>query len=265
MTWEQAVSWLKEQPDRQVLVRACFFDDPLLDAAKRYYVSSEWIAVRGLLPNVPGKVLDLGAGRGISSYALAADGWSTTAIEPDPSNIVGAGAIRKLAEQGGLIITVLEEKGERLPFQDAAFDVVHARQVLHHAHDLERLCREVFRVLRPGGLLVATRDHVIDHQDDLAVFLAAHPLHHLYGGENAYPLERYLSALRQAGFRLRHIYSPWESDINLFPQYFEDARIYVAHRLRWPIPRLVPSALVRFWSRHQSKPGRLYTFVGVHP
>ena len=35
MTWEQAVLWLRQQPDSADLVRACFYDDPLSAAADR--------------------------------------------------------------------------------------------------------------------------------------------------------------------------------------------------------------------------------------
>ena len=62
-------------------MRACFFDDPLAAAAERYYRSSEWAAVRALLPPRPGLALDLGSGRGISAYALARDGWRVVALE----------------------------------------------------------------------------------------------------------------------------------------------------------------------------------------
>ena len=44
-TWEGAVLWLRSQPDQADLVRACFYDDPLLDAARRYHRSIEWAAV----------------------------------------------------------------------------------------------------------------------------------------------------------------------------------------------------------------------------
>ncbi|SPF35423.1 Methyltransferase type 11 [Syntrophobacter sp. SbD1] len=265
MTWEQAVDWLREQPDQTPLVRACFFDDPLLEAARRYHAGSEWSAVRELLPRLPGIALDVGAGRGIASYALASDGWTTTALEPDPSLLVGAEAIRTMAAEGELPITVVTDFGERMPFRDESFDVVHARQVLHHARDLEHLCREFRRVLKPGGTFIATREHVVDKESDLAGFLDAHPLHHLYGGENAFPLSRYLSALTRAGLEITTILSPWETDINLYPATLDDIRLSLARHLRFPFPRLIPTWYVHWASRRQTSPGRLYTFAGRRP
>lgn len=63
-TWEQAVQWLREQPDRLDLVEAAYYDDPLLLAAKRYYASEEWSAVRTLLPVQGGEHWMLGRGAG---------------------------------------------------------------------------------------------------------------------------------------------------------------------------------------------------------
>ena len=265
MTWEQAVDWLRKQPDQALLVRACFFDDPLLDAARRYHAGPEWSAVRKLLPLSAGTALDVGAGRGIASYALAADGWTVTALEPDLSLLVGAGAIRTLAAESGLSITVIPDFGERMPFPNASFELVHARQLLHHARDLDFLCRECCRVLKPGGTFIATREHVVDNESDLARFLGAHPLHHLYGGENAFPLSRYLRAISDAGIEITTILSPWESDINLFPATLDDIRSSLAHRLGFPFPRLIPTRLVHWASRRLKAPGRLYTFAGRRP
>jgi len=263
MTWEQAVAWLREQPDQQDLVKACFYDDPLVAAAKRFRDCPEWRAVRKLLPAVPGNALDVGAGRGISSYALAADSWQTVALEPDPSDLVGAGAIRQISRETGLDIDVVEEWGERLPFEDAIFDVVHARQVLHHARDLGSLCAEIGRVLKPGGLLVATREHVIDREGDLQAFLDVHPLHRLYGGENAYTMDSYLGALQNAGLVIRDIFNPWASDINLFPATPRDIKNAIAARYHFPFPGLIPDFVLRVMGNHVGNPGRLYSFVGV--
>ena len=169
VSWDAAVEWMRNQPECAELVKACFYDDPLRNAAERYYASTEWQAVRALTSAKRGRALDLGAGRGISSYALARDGWQVCALEPDPSNVVGAGAIRALARDAKLDIQVEQNWGESLPYTDETFDLVYGRQVLHHASDLRQLCREAARVLKPGGIFIATREHVISRHADLPI------------------------------------------------------------------------------------------------
>src|SRR5579871_6661341 len=105
-TWEQAVADLLADPERSALARDCYFDGTPAEAGARYWSSEEWRAARELLPRSPGKALDVGAGRGIASYALAREGWRVCALEPDASALVGAGAIRALVEATGQPITV---------------------------------------------------------------------------------------------------------------------------------------------------------------
>lgn len=262
-TWEQAVLWLREQPDKEDLVRACFFDDPLAGAAERYYASGEWEAVRRLIGPAAGRALDVGAGMGISSYALARDGWTVTALEPDPSPVVGAGAIARLADDAGLPIEVVTTWGESMPFPGSTFDLVYGRQVLHHARDLPALCAEMARVLKPGGIFLATREHVIFRDGDLALFLAGHPLHELYGGENAYMLDDYKRAIRTAGIRLTHVMNPWATAVNLHPRSWEDLAGLIHVRFPFiPASLWTPSLLRRLGWLLRS-PGTNYSFLGV--
>lgn len=274
-TWEEAVNWLISQPDQHALVQACYYDRPVLDAAKRFFCSEEWLAIRSLLPTPSGRALDVGAGAGISSYALASDGWAVTALEPDGSNLVGAGAIWQLAEQAALPIHVVQEFGERMPFSDGEFDIIHARQVLHHARDLTQFCRELFRTLKPGGMLITTRDHVISSAKQLPEFLARHPLHRYYGGENAFRLSEYRAALKAAGFSIEKILGPFDSVINYAPWSTQQLQTEIRSRLsRWPGGELLGQLLIAeplirqvFWlmSRIDRRPGRLYTFVARRP
>lgn len=271
-TWEDAVRWLRDQPGRQDIVRDAYYDDPLIDAADRYWQSNEWIAVRSLLGTGPGDALDAGAGRGIASYALAKDGFTVTALEPDPSELVGGGAIRNLAREASLPITVEENLSERLPFDDASFDVIFARAVLHHIADLPAAMREFHRVLRPGGVFVAAREHVISSASDLPAFFDTHPLHHRYGGENAHPLNVYQDAIRQAGLVIDRTIGSLDSPINYGPQ--STAEVHqriVAQLVSVPLARPLAAAILdipgigtlvrRIASRIDRRPGRHASFV----
>ena len=263
-TWEAAVLSLRTDPAAQDLVRACFFDDPLVEAAERFRGSSEWLATLKLLPT-PGAALDIGAGRGIASYALARDGWKVTALEPDHSEIVGAAAIRELSAASDVGIEVVEQWGETLPFQAGSFDLVYCRAVLHHARDLSALCLEASRVLRPGGTFCAVREHVISSRDDLSAFLAAHPLHRMYGGEHAYLLAEYLESISRAGLRIVATPGPFSSDINLFPLTKGELKRAIARRLRLPEFVPIPDLVLRVLDWRSRAPGRHYSFIARKP
>jgi SAM-dependent methyltransferase len=276
-SWEQAVQWLCSRPEQRDLVLACYYDSPLLGAADRYSRSEEWRAILPLLPPRLGRALDVGAGRGIASYALAMHGFSVTALEPDPSSLVGAEAIRGLAAVCGLNIEVTQDLSERLPFADKQFDLVFVRAVLHHTADLAVACGEFFRVLKPGGLLLAVREHVISRPEDLPAFLERHPLHKLYGGENAFTLSQYETAIRLAGFQLDTVLSPFDSAINYAPHTEGGLKAELAARISRGLP-VVQQCVVRllgmprlwtvvrgFLRRVDQRPGRLYSFVARRP
>lgn len=276
VTWEEAVRALIADPARQQLVRDCYYDRPALAAAERYRASEEWAAIAALLPRPAGRVLDLGAGHGITSFALARIGWQVTALEPDPSELVGRGAIRTLAAAEGLRIDVMEGAGESIPLPDAQFDVVFARAVLHHARDLGVLCREVARVLRPGGTFLAVREHVISRRAHLAHFHALHPLHRFYGGEHACLPGEYLVAMRCAGLRVVRVLLPFDSPINYAPWSRSGLRDELVARTRG-MPGAAPlvawllgsewrlNAALWLLSRLDRRPGRLYSFVCQRP
>ena len=279
ITWEEAVLWLREQPDQQDLVKACYYDDPLLDASERFSLSEEWLETCKYLPAKHGSALDLGAGRGISSYALAKSGWQVTALEPDPSNIVGAGAIRLLAEESSLPILVVQKWGEKLPFENSSFDLVYGRQVLHHAADLDSFCKEASRVLKPGGRFIATREHVISHPEDLQNFLDGHPLNSLYGGENAFLLDQYILSIKKSGLKLKDVLGCFDSVINYFPLSYENWVItcldpiknLFGTRVSSLIPKLpivgekIIKVLAHYLSANEQAPGRLYSFICEKP
>jgi SAM-dependent methyltransferase len=275
MTWEDAVRWYRDQPGNEAEVRKNYFDLPVRPAAERYANSEEFAEVLRLLGvGDQRRILEPGAGNGIASFALAKNGWLVTALEPDDSVEVGAGAIREIVEQTGLPINVVQEFGEQLPFEDESFDAIHARQVLHHASDLDAMVREFARVLRRGGLLLSTREHVADNEQQLIAFRDEHPLHRLYGGENAYPLDRYLESFAKAGLRTTETWGPLESILNFSPGTENERRIslrQVANHSYLRLGRLFgwsdrfKQAQLRRHTQRDRTPGRIYSFLVEKP
>jgi SAM-dependent methyltransferase len=274
--WEDAVRWLADQPDYQQVVRDCYYDQPTHLAALRYVQSEEWQAAAVLIGSASGRALDLGAGHGITSVALARLGFQVVAVEPDPSNLVGRGAISRASATLGLGIEVLDGTAESIPAEAAAFDFVLARAVLHHTANLSAACREIFRVLRPGGRFFSLRDHVISRQSDLRPFQDSHPLHRLYGGENAYTEREYRVALRDAGFEFDRVLRSFDSVINFAPRTRSGLGMALASRVRRiPFASAVVSALVgsdalfdgllRLMSLLDGRPGRLVSVLSRRP
>lgn len=274
VSWEAAVHQYRESAAASD-VAACYFDQPIQGAAARFARSEEFDHAQSLLNAAPGRrVVDLGAGLGIASWAWATAGWTVAAIEPDPSAQVGAGSVRELCAPFGSRVEVHVTAAEALDLPVGWADAVYARQMLHHARDLDQVMREVSRVLRPGGLFLACRDHVVDRPGDLEKFLTSHPLHHLYGGEHAYALGRYLGAARDAGLVEVRRWGPEESMMNFFPGNAAELalrRQQVARSTWRPFGAALASrawfqsfAVRRADARHQ-QPGRLYSFLWRRP
>ena len=88
------------------------------------------------------RVLDLGAGRGIYSAALQAEGARVTAVDREPSDV-------RAASERGVSAVVCD--GTNLPVADGAFDGVFCSNVLEHTPRSEPVFDEIERVVAPGG------------------------------------------------------------------------------------------------------------------
>jgi ubiquinone/menaquinone biosynthesis C-methylase UbiE len=277
MTLDEAIRCLREDPSCAGLVEDAYLGRDVRESAVRFARSAEFAEVVRLIgPALSGAaVADIGAGVGIASYALLRAGASTVvAIEPDPSDEVGRGAIERLVAETSTPIEIVAGWGEALPLPDHSVDVVYSRQVLHHATDLGRFVSEVARVARPGGLWLACREHVVDDESQRQAFLRAHPVHRLAGGENAFPLPQYLDALAQHDLELQAVIGPWDSVINAFPMVrsSEELSDYATRRLverLGPIGKGIsqlPGASTLAWRRiRRPQAGRLYSFLCMKP
>jgi len=100
------------------------------------------------------RVLDLGSGAGTDSLVAAqmvgASGH-VTGIDMTPEMLTKARGAA--AEMGAGNIEFVQGEAERLPFQDACFDVVVSNGVIDLIPDKEAVYSELHRVLVPGGRL----------------------------------------------------------------------------------------------------------------
>jgi ubiquinone/menaquinone biosynthesis C-methylase UbiE len=103
------------------------------------------------------RLLDLGTGMGGLSVAamleFGSSGLELQAMDynPDYCNIA-----RLRARRYGLQLPIAVAAGENLPYPDASFEVVMCLDVLEHVGDVETVLMEIYRVLKPGGIVLTT-------------------------------------------------------------------------------------------------------------
>lgn len=94
-------------------------------------------------------VLEIGVGLGADHLELA-KGKPRTLVGIDLTHAAAAATTQRLSLHGRRAGVIVAD-AERLPFDDATFDVVYSYGVLHHSPDTAAAVREAHRLLRPGG------------------------------------------------------------------------------------------------------------------
>lgn len=273
-TWEEAIEALRNDPAHRELIFNSYLTKDLVGNSRRFAESDEFAAARALLKQYAPRarrLLDMPAGNGIATHAFAAAGFKVTSVEPNPSAAVGHGAISHVLAASGLHANIVEAWGENLPFGSNHFDVAYVRQGLHHAANLPKMLAEIGRVLRPGGVLLACREHVVDdYGASLKAFLSSQIDHQLYGGEHAFTLSDYRSAILSGILELKLELGPFDSIINAYPNTPEVLRGKIllspaGHILRNVMPDDAVVAIGTWRLKRKKTPGRLYTFLATKP
>ncbi|WP_440954555.1 class I SAM-dependent methyltransferase [Methanosarcina sp. Mfa9] len=111
------------------------------------------------------KILELGGGQGRDSCFFAKEGFSVHSLDYTES---GVRSIKEKAEETGLSGSVTARRHDvrdSLPFEDGTFDACYSHMLYCMAlttEELEFLCSEVKRVLKPGGVNIYTARHTGD-------------------------------------------------------------------------------------------------------
>lgn len=111
---------------------------------------------RAVAPRRGQRILDLAAGTGASSVALARSGAEVVAADFSPGMIAEGERRHGSGAPGGGIpnLSFVEADATALPFGDAEFDTVTMSFGLRNVNDPKKALGELLRVTRPGGRLV---------------------------------------------------------------------------------------------------------------
>ncbi len=111
---------------------------------------------RAVSPKPGERILDLAAGTGASSVALAKSGADVVAADFSPGMIAeGKRRYGGAAAHGGIRnLEFVQADAQALPFGDEEFDAVTMSFGLRNVQDPKKALRELERVTKPGGRLV---------------------------------------------------------------------------------------------------------------
>ena len=93
-----------------------------------------------------GKLVEVGSGLGYLLNFFKEDGWDTVGLEPN------AGMCKYAEVELGL--TVISKILEKAGFEDNSADTVLMMHVIEHVPEPATTLKEIYRILKPGGILV---------------------------------------------------------------------------------------------------------------
>jgi SAM-dependent methyltransferase len=108
---------------------------------------AELDCVSGYFPS-GARVLEIGGGSGFQASLLAERSCDVTCID------VATRPDLHAQGYGRQYYPVATYDGAKLPFEDASLDAVFSSHALYHACPLEAMLAEIWRVLRPEGLMI---------------------------------------------------------------------------------------------------------------
>jgi SAM-dependent methyltransferase len=143
---------------RRMLTGSAYADDRHIRSRMSIYAYAETAAEPGwrtsLIPwDGTQIVADVGCGNGFDLRQIVPQGRCRHAIGLDLS----AGMLRSLADlPQGDRLSLVQADAQRLPLADDCVDVAMAMHMLYHVPDVAAAIRELRRITRPGGVVLAS-------------------------------------------------------------------------------------------------------------
>ena len=170
------------------------------------------------------KILGLASGGGQQMPVLVASGAYCTVMDYSDAQLMREKAV---SEREGYAINIVRgDITKRFPFDNNSFDIIYHAVANHFIEDIHPVWKECYRVLKPGGVLIAEMMspvcYLFDPEDDATDLVVANKLPHnplkdreLYekimswgddeGLEFSHSLEEQIGGQLKAGFMLTDI------------------------------------------------------------
>jgi sterol 24-C-methyltransferase len=150
------------------------------------------------------RALDIGCGRGRVACGMAAfSGATVTGVNIDPGQVASG---NEYARGHGLAARCRFQVGDMnnlpFPFAGGSFDAVYHIQAFTYSKDLEKLFRDIYRMLSPGGRFACLDWVTLPNYDPgnphhLELMRRIKPL---IGAIGSPTVEQYISPMQKAGF-----------------------------------------------------------------
>ena len=228
--------------------------------------SNEDRIIKELLPLVEGRraqVLEVGAGSGRDSVALAEAGATVFVLDYVPSSLATA---RRVAEAAGREVLLVCGDATMMPLRSGCMDVVFHQGLMEHFRDPLPLLEENRRVLRAGGHLlvdVPQRYHIYTLVKHVLIRMGKW----FAGWETEYTIGGLERLIGDNGFRVVRSYGDW-----MVPGFFYRSLRYVLARSGLALLPKYPSGIgplrrmgeaARSWARKRRFAFYTYHVIGT--
>lgn len=169
------------------------FSWEILDRPERRWWNGYWQMYTWLCAqDLSGKrVLVVGCGFGDDAIRIAKLGAVVSAFDLSPDSLAIA---RAICEREKLTVEFAQMPAETLTYPDASFDMIVARDILHHV-DIPATMRELTRVARPGAIFLVNEIYshsvteVVRRSNVVAKFIYPRMQRLIYGSSTPYITE----------------------------------------------------------------------------
>lgn len=124
----------------------------------------EWESVMNIAEDLEGKnVLDFGCGAGRDLIAISVTCANIYGIDLLQSNI--SAAIKKFSDSNLVAEFKQLDENNAIQYENNFFDFIMSNGVLHHIKDVDFVMSELYRVIKPGGIM-----YIMLYTEDLFLY-----------------------------------------------------------------------------------------------